>query len=88
MARFFDLANGISNQAGATGYMDAGVFSFGPYFRGLFDHSANFDVANQMLATEAGTKAQVRDSIWGANSSFLEVDLRILSPESGQTLYA
>ena len=88
MARFFDLANGISNQAGATGYVDAGVFSFGPYFRGLFDHSVNFDVANQMLATEAGTKAQVRDSIWGANSSFLEVDLRILSPESGATLYA
>ena len=88
MARFFGLVNGISNQAGAAGYMDAGVFSFGPYFRGLFDHSANFDVANQMLATEAGTKAQVRDSIWGANSSFLEVDLRILSPESGATLYA
>ena len=88
MARFFGLWNGYSAQAGNPGYLDNGVFTMTPYWRGVFDTSVNFDLANQMLATEAGTKVQVRDSVWGAASSFLEVDVRILSPESGQTLFA
>jgi hypothetical protein len=88
MARFFNLWNGYSAQAGAPGSLDNGVFTMSPYWRGVFDTAANFDVANQYLATEAGTKVQVRDSVWGSASSFLEVDVRILSPESGMSLYA
>lgn len=88
MSRFFGQWNGVSAQAGAAGSLDAGVFTMAPFWRGLFDEAVNFDPANQYLATEAGTKVQVRDSVWGAASSFLEVDVRILSPESGASLYA
>ena len=88
MARFFDLYSGISTQAGAPGALDSGVFTMAPYWRGLFDGNYNFDPAGQYLATEAGTKVQVRDSVWGSGSSFLEVDVRIISPESGASLYA
>jgi hypothetical protein len=88
MARFFGLFSGVSLQAGAPGTLDSGVFTMAPYWRGLFDTAENFDPAGQYLATEAGTKVQVRDSVWGAASLFLEVDVRILSPESGTSLYA
>ena len=88
MARFFDLYSGISTQAGTPGALDSGVFTMAPYWRGLFDGNYNFDPAGQYLATEAGTKVQVRDSVWGSGSSFLEVDVRIISPESGASLYA
>lgn len=87
MSRFFNLTNGISAQAGNPGYLDAAVFTFGPYINSLFDKNENFSLANQNLATEPGTKLQVRDSIWGSASSFLEVDVRVISPESGATLY-
>lgn len=88
MARFFNLWNGYSAQAGAPGALDNGVFTLAPFLRGVFDHAENFDVANQYLATEAGTKVQVRDSVWGSASQYVEVDVRIVSPESGQSLYA
>lgn len=88
IARFYALYNGISAQAGAIGYLDAGVFTFGPYFSGIFDEAANFIPASQYFATTAQTKAQVRGSVFGAASSFLEVDVRSLRPQSGATLYA
>ena len=88
MSRFYRLLNGISAVAGNPGYLDAGVFSFGPYLNGLFDRSDNFSPANQYLATEAGTKLQVRGSTFGAASSYLEVDVRVIRPQSGDTLYA
>ena len=87
MARFYNLTNGVSAQAGNPGFLDQGVFTFGPYINSLFDKNENFALANQNLATEAGTKLQVRDSLWGSGSSFVEVDVRVLSPESGATLY-
>ena len=87
MSRFYNLTNGVSTQAGNPGYLDSGVFTFGPYINSLFDKNENFALANQNLATEPGTKLQVRDSIWGSGSSFLEVDVRVISPESGATLY-
>ena len=88
LARFFDCWSGVSAQAGSPGALDAGVFSLAPFWRGLFDGNYNFDPAGQYLATEAGTKIQVRDTVWGASAAYLEVDVRILSPESGASLYA
>ncbi len=87
MSRFYNLTNGVSNQAGNPGFLDSGVFTFGPYINSLFDKNENFALANQNLATEAGTKLQVRDSVFGAASAFMEVDVRVISPESGATLY-
>ncbi|MDE1881971.1 MAG: hypothetical protein KGI89_15665 [Euryarchaeota archaeon] len=88
MSRFYGLFNGISAVAGNPGYLDAGVFTFGSFLAGLFDEAANFSPANQYLATEAGTKLQVRGSTFGAASSFLEVDVRVIRPTTGDTLYA
>lgn len=88
MSRFYGLYNGISAQAGNPGYMDAGVFSFGMFFKGLFDNSENFDQFNQVLATESGTKLQVRNNTWGSTSAAVEVDVRVIRPQSGATLYA
>lgn len=88
IARFYSLYNGVSAVAGNPGFLDNAVFTFGPWFSGLLDTADNFLPAGQYVATEAGTKLQVRGSVWGAASSFLEVDVRIMRPQSGQTLYA
>lgn len=88
MARFYGLFNGVSTVAGNPGFLDQAVFTFGPWLSGLLDEANNYIPAGQYLATEAGTKLQVRGSTWGATSSFLEVDVRIMRPQSGQTLYA
>ena len=88
IARFYGLWNGVSAQAGNPGYLDAAVFTFGPYFSGIFDTADNFIPASQYLATTAQTKAQVRGSIFGAASAALEVDVRSVRPQSGATLYA
>lgn len=88
MARYYNLWSGVSIQAGNPGFLDQAVFSFGPFLEGTFDTQSNFSVMNQALATEAGTKLQIRGSVWGAGSSFLEVDVRVIRPQSGATLYA
>ncbi len=88
IARFYGQWNGVSAVAGNPGYLDAAVFTFGPWLSGLLDEANNYVPAGQYLATEAGTKLQVRGSTWGAASSFLEVDVRIMRPQSGATLYA
>ena len=88
MARYYSLFGGVSTVAGNPGLVDQGTFTFGPFFQGTFDEASNFSVMNQALATEAGTKLQVRGSVWGASSSFLECDVRVIRPQSGATLYA
>jgi hypothetical protein len=88
IGRFYGLWNGISNQAGNPGYMDGGVWTFGPYFSGIFDEAVNFLPASQYLATTAQTKCQVRGSTFGSGSAAVEVDVRVVRPQSGQTLYA
>ena len=87
MSRFYNLTNGVSAVAGNPGYLDAGVWTFGPYLYGLFDKSDNFGPPNQWLATQAGTKLQNRGSVFGSASSFLEVDVRTIRPKSGATIY-
>lgn len=88
MARFYDMWSGVSLQAGNPGFLDTGVWTFGPYFSGIFDAAENFAPASQYLATTAQTKCQVRGSVFGAGSSALEVDVRVVRAQSGQTLYA
>lgn len=88
MARFYGLWSGISLQAGNPGFLDTGVWTFGPYFSGIFDEAANFLPASQYLATTAQTKCQVRGSQFGAGSAALEVDVRVVRAQSGQTLYS
>jgi hypothetical protein len=63
------------------------VFTFGPFFCGVFDKSDNYAPPDQWLATQAGTKLQVKGSVFGSASSFLEVDVRTVRPKSGSTLY-
>jgi hypothetical protein len=87
VSRFYNLTNGISAQAGNPGYLDAAVFPFGPFFSSIFDKADNFAPPDQWLATQAGTKLQVRGSTFGNASSFLEVDVRTVRPKSGPTLY-
>lgn len=88
IARFYGLWSGISLQAGNPGYMDTGVWTFGPYFSGIFDEASNFIPASQYLATTAQTKCQVRGSTFGSGSAAVEVDVRVVRPQSGQTLYS
>jgi hypothetical protein len=88
MARFYGLWSGVSLQAGNPGYLDTGVWSFGPFFSGIFDEATNFIPASQYLATTAQTKCQVRGSTFGAGSSAVEVDVRVVRAQSGQTLYS
>jgi hypothetical protein len=88
MSRFYGLTAGISAQAGNPGYLDAGVFTFGPWWNGMFNKSDNFSTANQFLATESGSKLQSVNNIWGAASAAVAVDVRTIRPISGATLYA
>ena len=88
IGRFYGLWSGVSLQAGNPGYMDTGVWTFGPYFSGIFDEAANFLPASQYLATTAQTKCQVRGSVFGAGSAAVEIDVRVVRPQSGATLYA
>ena len=88
IARFYDLWSGVSLQAGNPGFMDTGVWTFGSFFSGIFDGANNFIPASQYLATTAQTKCQVRGSQFGAGSAALEVDVRVVRPQSGQTLYS
>ena len=88
MGRFYGLWSGVGLQAGNPGFLDTGVWTFGPYFSGIFDESVNFAPASQYLATTAQTKCQVRGSVFGAGSSAVEVDVRVVRAQSGQTLYA
>ncbi len=88
MARFYGLWNGVSAQAGNPGYLDAAVFTFGPWFSGIMDESVNFLGASQYLATTAQTKLQVRGSTFGSSTGNLEVDVRIVRPNTGPALYS
>jgi hypothetical protein len=88
IARFYGLWNGVSAQAGNPSFLDAGVWTFGPYFSGIFDEAVNFLPASQYLATTAQTKCQVRGSQFGNASAAVEVDVRSVRPQSGATLYA
>jgi hypothetical protein len=87
VSRFYGLNNGVSAVAGNPGYLDAGVFTFGPYFCSVFDKADNYAPPDQWLATQAGTKLQVKGSVFGNASSFFEVDVRTVRPKSGATLY-
>lgn len=44
MSKYYDLTNGISAQAGAPGFLDAGVFTFGPWLDGMFGKAVNFEI--------------------------------------------
>lgn len=88
MARFYGLYSGVALYAGGSGFLDTGVWSFGPWFSGIFDEAVNFLPASQYLATTAQTKCQVRGSTFGAGLAAVEVDVRVIRPQSGQTLYS
>jgi len=88
MSRFYGLRNGVSAVAGTPGTLDAGVFTFGPWWSGMFNAADNFSTANQFLATESGTKLQSVNNIWGTDSASVSVDVRTIRPISGATLYA
>lgn len=95
MARFHRLTAGGVNGGSTTastpdpaGALDLGVYSLSPFLAGLFDRSDNFGPANQMLATAATTKLQIRGTTFGSGANTLEVITRTIRPVSGQALFA
>jgi hypothetical protein len=82
MSRFYDYPNAFE----AAGGLDNGVFVLTPLAY-LFDRTYNFSPANQYLPTDATTKLQIRGSIWGNGSNFLEVITRMIRPVSGAALF-
>jgi hypothetical protein len=82
MSRFYDYPNAVETAGG----LDNGVFVLHP-LASLFDRQYNFAPANQYLPTDATTKLQIRGSLWGNGSSFLEVITRMIRPVSGSALF-
>ncbi len=83
LARFY----GYTAAIGTPGGLDTGVFPLYQLYS-LFDRAANFDPANQYLATDATTKLQILGSTWGASAGKLEVFTRAIRPVSGAALFA
>lgn len=83
MARFYGYNNAVETANG----LDNGVFVLFQQFQ-LFDRADNFAPANQYLPTDATTKLQIRGSVWGSGSSYLEIVTRIIRPVSGAALFS
>ena len=88
MQRFYGYTGGWggSTATQAANVLDPGVWVM-IMFAALFDHRFNFAPAGQYLATDATTKLQIRGSLWGNGSSFLEVITRMIRPVSGSALF-